>query len=65
MGGIVPMVPVSRDPAGVGDAMRWPWRRRTLVDLLQRAIERSPNYRPAPYVVLERYLVPFAHRHMN
>jgi len=59
------MVPVSRDPAGVGDAMRRPWRRRTLVDLIQRSIDRAPAYRPAPYVVLERYLVPFEHRHMN
>jgi hypothetical protein len=40
-------------------------RRRTLVDVLQRAIDQTPARRPAPYVVLERYLVPLEHRHMN
>lgn len=41
------------------------WRRRTLVDVLQRAIDTAPNRHQAPYLVLERHLVPFAHRHPN
>jgi hypothetical protein len=40
-------------------------RRRTLVELLQADIDKAASRRPAPYLVLERYLVPLEHRHMN
>ena len=41
-------------------------RRRTLVELLQANIDKAASRSPAPpYLVLERYLVPLQHRHMN